>query len=186
VDAYGVRVIPNRLGALITPSVVGYDAQGAIFVGEAASDQAFTAPDRTMRYGKRRIGERTTLDLAGHALSPEEISSSILGSLRESAESYIGSDILAAVVTVPAHFDDTQRHATLEAARGLVEVPSARMEQTILVLFDELPHDQRIAILRASIRHPRRFSTLLAYAEADHYPEVRRTAVALSETMGDE
>lgn len=116
IDDSQVRIIPNGRGHLLTPSVVGYGDDGEILVGEAATNQVITAPNRTVRHVKRIMGERTTVHLEGRGLAPEEISAAILASLRNAASDFLGAEVREAVVTVPAHFDDRQRHATTEAA----------------------------------------------------------------------
>lgn len=115
-DGPQVRIIPNARGHLLTPSVVGFDGDDRLLVGEAAANQVITAPERTVSHVKRVIGDRTTLDLEGRGLSPEEISSAVLSQLRAAAMDFLGTEVDEAVVTVPAHFDDRQRHATTEAA----------------------------------------------------------------------
>lgn len=111
-----VHLIPNRRGKLLTPSVVGYDAHGRIVVGETAGNQALSAPDRTVFHAKRLMGERTAVAMGPRALSPEEISAAILSSLRDDARAFLApASPDYAVITVPAHFDDRQRTATVEA-----------------------------------------------------------------------
>lgn len=72
-------------------------------------------PDRTIVSIKRHMGtsHRTTVD--GTPYSPEQISASILQKLKADAESYLGESVNAAVITVPAYFNDAQRQATKNA-----------------------------------------------------------------------
>lgn len=122
VDGGLPRIIPNVRGASITPSVVGFDQNGEILVGESAKNQIVGAPQRTVEVVKRSIGRRTTVPFTlvppheSKQLSPEEIVSVILRTMRNDATNYIGTDVTEAVVTVPAHYDDRQRAATIEAA----------------------------------------------------------------------
>jgi molecular chaperone DnaK len=116
VDEGVVRLIPNGRGQLMTPSILGLDSAGSVIVGEAARNQAVTSPERTILQVKRSMGKRTTLRLGDNRLSPEEVSAMILRSLRSGAGAYLGEEPRRAVITVPAHFDDHQRFATLEAA----------------------------------------------------------------------
>ncbi len=116
VEQNSVRIVPNARGKRITPSVVGFDGDGALLVGETAGNLVITAPDRTVRYVKRAMGDRRVYDLDRRGLSPEEISAAVLADLRRSATAFLGAEVREAVVTVPAHFDDRQRHATLESA----------------------------------------------------------------------
>ncbi|MCG8481154.1 MAG: Hsp70 family protein [Spirochaetales bacterium] len=106
------RLIPNRRGKTITPSVVGVDAAGGLLVGEAARNQAVGAAYHV----KRLMGRRTTVALGDTRRSPEELSAAILRDLRAQASSFLAGDRYKAVVTVPAHFDERQRLATTEAA----------------------------------------------------------------------
>lgn len=115
-DMGSVRMVPNARGKLVTPSVVGVDATGAVIVGEAARNQAVGNRSRTVRQVKRFMGRRTTVPLGAERRSPEEVSGEILGRLREQAAQFLGTVPQAAVITVPAHFNDHQRYATYEAA----------------------------------------------------------------------
>lgn len=115
VDGGVPRLLPNRRGQQITPSAVGYDRGGALLVGEAAVNQSAGAPQATAREFKRRMGQRIALPVATRHLSPEELSAELLATLREDAGTFFGMEIRDAVITVPAHFDDRQRMATLEA-----------------------------------------------------------------------
>ena len=115
-DGGTVRLIHNRRGQILTPSIVGVDGRGAIIVGEAARNLGGDAGSRAVRHVKRRMGERSTLPLGDRFLSPEEISGCILAALREDAREFLGgAGPEYAVITVPAHFDDRQRTATVEA-----------------------------------------------------------------------
>ena len=82
VDGGTVRLIPNSRGRLVTPSVVGVDAHGELLVGEAAANQAVHRPGHTVRQAKRLMGRRTTVPLGRLYPSPEEVSATILRSLR--------------------------------------------------------------------------------------------------------
>jgi molecular chaperone DnaK len=111
-------VIANAEGARTTPSVVGFSKSGEVLVGEVAKRQAITNPDRTIRSVKRRMGDnswRVNIDAKNY--SAQEISARILQKLKRDAESYLGTTITQAVVTVPAYFDDAQRTATKEAGQ---------------------------------------------------------------------
>lgn len=116
VDDGQVRLVPNRRGSVLTPSVVGLDPRGELLVGEAARNQVVGAPNRTLRLLKRTMGERTTLALGEDRISPEEGSAAILAALRRDVAQFTGGPSPDhAVITVPAHFDDRQRNATVEA-----------------------------------------------------------------------
>ncbi len=115
-DGDSPRLIPNRRGKTITPSVIGVDAAGGLLVGEAARNQAVGAVDSTAYHVKRLMGRRTTVALGGIGRSPEELSAAILRDLRAQACAFLAGDQHEAVVTVPAHFDERQRLSTTEAA----------------------------------------------------------------------
>merc|ERR1712057_58829 len=136
-----VEIIPNDQGNRITPSYVAFDNEER-FIGDAAKNQAALNPTNTVFDVKRLIGRRMSDDTVQKDMkllpfdivdkdskpyvqvefkgekkqySPEEISSTILGKMREIAESFLGKEIANAVVTVPAYFNDAQRQATKDA-----------------------------------------------------------------------
>ncbi|MDE0581304.1 MAG: molecular chaperone DnaK [bacterium] len=108
-------VIANVEGSRTTPSVVAFSTDGEVLVGEVAKRQAITNPDRTIRSVKRHVGTGWSEDIDGKAYSSQEISARVLQKLKRDAETYLGSEVTEAVITVPAYFDDAQRTATKEA-----------------------------------------------------------------------
>ena len=108
-------VIANAEGARTTPSIVGFSKTGDRLVGAPAKRQAVVNPDRTLISIKRFMGtdHRNTID--GTPYSPEQISAMILQKLKTDAEAYLGESVTAAVITVPAYFNDSQRTATKNA-----------------------------------------------------------------------
>src|SRR5919109_196823 len=109
-------VIPNAEGSRTTPSVVALSKTGEVLVGEVAKRQAVTNPDRTVRSVKRHMGESSWRFRAdGKEFSPQQVSAFILQKLKRDAEAYLGDQVVQAVITVPAYFDDAQRQATKEA-----------------------------------------------------------------------
>jgi molecular chaperone DnaK len=135
------RVIPNRSGARLTPSMIGFTRSGERVVGDAARALAEELPEHVAYATKRFIGRRWTSELAtaakavvpyplisgssgeirikvaGRVLPITQVSAMILGELRLDAQAYFGRPVGKAVITVPANFDDSQRTATKEAAR---------------------------------------------------------------------
>lgn len=109
------ELIPNALGEYLTPSVVSVDEDGSILVGRAARDRLITHPDKTAAAFKRDMGSRRTYPLGGRSFLPEELSSFVLRSLREDAESFLGESVTEAVISVPAYFAEGQRAATKRA-----------------------------------------------------------------------
>ncbi|HHW97392.1 molecular chaperone DnaK [Myxococcota bacterium] len=134
------KVIQNEEGGRTTPSVVAYDDKGAILVGQIAKRQAITNPENTIFSIKRFMGRRfdeikdeathvpytltsvennaAAIMVRGKPVTPPEISAKILGKLKKAAEDYLGGPVTAAVITVPAYFNDSQRQATKDA--GLI------------------------------------------------------------------
>ena len=113
-------VITNTEGARTTPSVVAFAKNGEVLVGEVAKRQAVTNVERTARSVKRHMGDHAWRfpdhgDIDGRRYTAQEISARVLQKLKRDAEAYLGEDVTDAVITVPAHFDDTQRQATKEA-----------------------------------------------------------------------
>lgn len=108
-------VIANAEGARTTPSVVAFSKTGERMVGQVAKRQAITNPDRTISSIKREMGTSHTVEIDGKKNTPEEISAIILQKLKADAESYLGTPVTEAVITVPAYFTDSQRQATKNA-----------------------------------------------------------------------
>ena len=110
-------VIPNPEGARTTPSVVAFSKTGERMVGQVAKRQAITNPDRTIISIKREMGTGFKKDIDGKNYTPQEFSAMILQKLKADAESYLGTTVSQAVITVPAYFSDAQRQATKDAGK---------------------------------------------------------------------
>jgi len=139
IDGKDPVIIPNEEGARTTPSVVAWNDQGEVLVGQIAKRQAVTNPASTVHSVKRFMGrgydevrEETgmvpfkvsrakngdaRIEVRGKAYSPPEISARILQKLKKAAEDYLGAPVTEAVITVPAYFNDAQRQATKDAGR---------------------------------------------------------------------
>ena len=118
IDAQGnAKILENREGERVTPSVVNFDEKGNPVVGTTAKQLSVTQPQNTVQYVKRSIGEKNWKFLTddGKGFSAEEISAIILRRLKEDAEAVLNESIRDAVITVPAYFDDAQRKATQDA-----------------------------------------------------------------------
>lgn len=111
----GPRLIPNALGTVLTPSVVGFDDQGKLLVGQAARELEVTCPERCASVFKRHMGTQWSRVLGEQTFTPETLSAVVLRSLKEDAETHLGHPVRRAVVTVPAYFNELQRQATLRA-----------------------------------------------------------------------
>jgi molecular chaperone DnaK (HSP70) len=139
------RVIPDSRGDGLLPSIVSVDSHGAIFVGREAQRRLLTDPSRTVYSVKRFMGRGiedvqdeahlfpfhlggeaggvVRVGLGDREFTPPEISAFILRELKQRAEDYFASqgeiecEVNAAVITVPAYFNDGQRTATRDAGR---------------------------------------------------------------------
>ncbi|MBW2702908.1 MAG: molecular chaperone DnaK [Deltaproteobacteria bacterium] len=131
------KIITNEEGNRTTPSVVAYQKDGEILVGQVARRQAVTNPENTVFSIKRFMGRKfeevseeiglvpykvmksknndVQVEVQGKTLSPPEISAKILQKLKRAAENYLGEEVKDAVITVPAYFNDSQRQATKDA-----------------------------------------------------------------------
>ncbi len=142
-------VIANAEGARTTPSVVAFSKTGERMVGQVAKRQAITNPDRTISSIKRDMGTDRRVKIDDKQYTPQEISAMILQKLKTDAESYLGSKISQAVITVPAYFSDSQRQATKDAGKiaGL-EVLRIINEPTAAALAYGMDkeHDQKILV----------------------------------------
>jgi molecular chaperone DnaK len=137
-------VIENSEGGRTTPSVVAFAQSGERLVGTVAKRQAVTNPQNTIFSIKRFMGRKeaevreeesivpykvvsgpngdarvqvTESDGKTKQHSPPEISAMILQKLKADAEAYLGESVDAAVITVPAYFNDDQRQATKDAGK---------------------------------------------------------------------
>ncbi|WP_116809174.1 Hsp70 family protein [Steroidobacter cummioxidans] len=111
------HLIPNALGTVLTPSVVGLDDAGGLLVGAAAKDRLISHPHVTAAGFKRYMGTQYEVQLGTRRFRAEELSALVLRSLKEDAEAFLGAPVTEAVITVPAYFNDTQRKATLAAGK---------------------------------------------------------------------
>ena len=134
-------VVANAEGLRTTPSVVGFSRDKELLVGQAARRQLVLNPRDSFSNLKRLIGRQwQELDEASQAVAytirsndlgqvrvvcpatereyaPEELVACLLRKLVDDAATYLGEEVEAAVVTVPAYFDDSQRQATRDAGR---------------------------------------------------------------------
>jgi molecular chaperone DnaK (HSP70) len=118
-DAGGqARVLPNRFGDLLTPSVVWFGA-GPPVVGVEARDELANGTAEVAAFFKRFIGREEFLFPAnGRGYSATELSALVLAQLKADAEAQLGAPARDAVITVPAYFHDPERRATAAAAQA--------------------------------------------------------------------
>lgn len=139
-----VEIIANDMGERTTPSYVSFSETERL-IGQAAKNQSARNPENTVFDAKRLIGRKFADPIVAADMKlwpfklkegsqgrpvievnyknelrtffPEQISSMVLGKMKETAENFIGQPVKDAVVTVPAYFNDSQRQATKDAGR---------------------------------------------------------------------
>ncbi len=168
------KVIENSEGARTTPSIIAFNNDNEVLVGQSAKRQAVTNPKNTLFAIKRLIGRKFKDDVVqkdikmvpykiaeaengdawvevnGKKMAAPEISARVLMKLKKDAEAYLGEEVKEAVITVPAYFNDSQRQATKDAGRiaGL-EVKRIINEPTASALafgMDKPKGDTKIAV----------------------------------------
>ena len=167
------KVIVNEEGSRLTPSVVAWDEKGEVLVGQIAKRQAVTNAENTVYSAKRFVGRRfdevteesrrvpykvtkgpngdAWFDIRGKNVAPPEVAAKVLQKLKKAAEDYLGEKVTAAVITVPAYFNDSQRQATKDAGKiaglevkRIINEPTAaalaygldRKKDEIIVVYD--------------------------------------------------
>lgn len=167
-----VKILPNGAGDNTTPSVVAL-LKDKVLVGKTAKNQAASNPERTIASVKRLMGRRvmevpdaskkvayTLVGRPGDPVQvlvgtepymPQTISAKVLKTLKEAAEAHLGKPITSAVITVPAYFNDGQRHATKKAGelagfevKRIINEPTAAALAYGIALNDE--KDRRVAV----------------------------------------
>lgn len=112
-------IIPSAEGATAAgkmfPSVIAFTQSGQLLVGETARRQAVVNPEGTVREIKRKMGTNYKVNIFGKEYTPQQISAFILQKILRDTETYLGEKITKAVITVPAHFNDNERQATIDA-----------------------------------------------------------------------
>ena len=112
-------IIPSAEGPTVAgkmfPSIVALTKDGQLLVGEPARRQAVTNPEGTVREAKRLMGTDRKITIHGKEYTPQQISAFILQKILRDTEAYLGEKMSKAVITVPAHFNDNQRQATIDA-----------------------------------------------------------------------
>lgn len=172
IEGKDVIIIPNDEGKRTTPSIVAFLEKGERKIGDPAKRQAIVNSENTVSSIKRFIGKKYSeilkekknmtykiekgnndevrIKIKDKNYTPQELSAIILQKMKSIAESYIGSEIKEAVITVPAYFNDTERQATKEAGKiaGL-EVKRIINEPTSAALaygLDKKDKDMKIAV----------------------------------------
>jgi len=147
-------VVPSAEGPTMAgkmfPSVVAFTKDGHLLIGEPAKRQATANPEGTLFEIKRKMGTTYKVNVFGKEYTPQQISAFVLQKIKKDSETYLGSTVRKAVITVPAHFDDNQRQATKDAGEiaGL-EVTRIVNEPTAACLaygIDKLDKEMKILV----------------------------------------
>ena len=173
------RVIPDRDGQALLPSIVSFTREG-VLVGEAARRQLVRRPDVTVYSVKRLMGRGyedvkdelryfpfrvlpgdgiVKIQIGGREVTPPEVSAIVLKSLKERAEAHFGEPIEKAVITVPAYFNDSQRQATKDAGRiaglDVVRIVNEPTAASLAYGLQKHPRgrDRRLRPRRRHLRH---------------------------------
>jgi molecular chaperone HscC len=109
------KLIANPHGSYLTPSVVGLLDDERILVGQAAKELRVTRPERCVSRFKRWMGTSEKTSIGKRTFTAPELSSFVLRSLKDDAETFFQSTVHQAVITVPAYFNENQRRATRAA-----------------------------------------------------------------------
>jgi len=133
------RVLPGRDGNKLVPSIIHFEEGGEVLVGNSAKARLIENPKNTIFSIKRFMGKGLEdvredlpmlpfdvsadsehvirLKILGKDYTPPQLSAFILRELKQNAEAALGEEVVNAVVTVPAYFNDAQRQATKDAGR---------------------------------------------------------------------
>jgi Fe-S protein assembly chaperone HscA len=133
------RVLPGRDGSMLVPSIIHFEEGGEVLVGNSAKARLIENPKNTIFSIKRFMGKGLEdvredlpmlpfdvaadsehvirLKIFGREYTPPQLSAFILRELKQNAEAAMGEEVVNAVITVPAYFNDAQRQATKDAGR---------------------------------------------------------------------
>lgn len=160
------EIIINERGSRLTPSVVYFKNEQEVMVGELARSQLILKADRTVSSIKREMGTNYQVDMGERSYTPPEISALILRKLLQYAQEYLEQEITAAVVTVPAYFNDNQRQATLLAGElAGIRILKLLNEPTAAALAYGVNREEKENILVLDIGGGTFDITLMAYQD---------------------
>jgi len=141
VDGGKARVLESRQGYRTIPSIVAFDEHGRLLVGQPAKAQMVINPKNTVYGSKRLVGRpfasptvqacrdrfhydiiegkdgSTAVRFAGRDFSLQQVAAFVLTEMRDMARQVLGEEVVRAVVTVPAYYNDHQRQAVREAGK---------------------------------------------------------------------
>ncbi len=136
------RILPGETGGNFIPSMVHFDPEGEIYVGERALGRRVLHPERTVHGSKRLLGrtyreslreesqphfayplaqaegQRFGVTIGDRVVSMDEIATHVLRNVKQTASKALGTEVAAAVITVPAYFSEVQRDAVRRAAEA--------------------------------------------------------------------
>jgi len=147
-------VIPSAEGPTLAgkmfPSVVAFTKEGQLLVGDPAKRQATTNPDRTIFEIKRKMGTDYKVKIDNKEYTPQQISAFILQKIKKDAETFLGTPLKKAVITVPAHFNDNQRQATKDAGEiaglDVVRIINEPTAASLAYGIDKLEKERKIMV----------------------------------------
>jgi len=150
-----IKLVPASEGSTsygkMFPSIVAFKEDGKIVVGKNAKNYAYTHPERTIRWIKRKIGTDYAVKIDGYAYTPQEISALIIKKMKKDAETHLDEKIDKAVISAPAYFNNNQRNATKEAGElaGLevLRVVSEPTAASLAYGLDKTEKNLNIAVL---------------------------------------
>jgi len=150
-----IRLVPASEGPTpygkMFPSIVAFREDGEIVVGKNAKAYAYTHPERTVRWIKRRMGTDYTIGIDGYRYTPQEISALILKKIKRDAEAYLGERIDKAAISAPAYFNNNQRNATKEAGEKagfeVLRIVSEPTAASLAYGLDKIGKNLKIAVL---------------------------------------
>lgn len=132
IDGIDAKVIPNKQGSTVTPSAVWINPRGNLYVGKEAKERTLNVEGEgengdlefKLRMGSGEEGKKV-FARSGREMRPEDLSAEVLKSLKTDVRSSMGEEVGAAVITVPAAFEQAQTYATGQAARlaGFASAP---------------------------------------------------------------
>ncbi|MFF2552251.1 DUF6585 family protein [Nocardia sp. NPDC058058] len=109
------RILANAQGAHHTPTVVGFNDDGSVIVGQKAADRAIAHPGQTAAGVRRHLGTDWTFTDHGRAYTAPQITACVLRKLKRDAQAALGEEFTDVVLSMPAHYGEAERRATEEA-----------------------------------------------------------------------
>lgn len=109
------KLIPNKQGEYLTPSVISIDEENQLYIGATAKERKVKYPKQTVEVFKRSMGTEKKFLVGHRKMDALTLSSIMLKALREDAERFLGEPVTEAIISVPAYFNELQRKTTKDA-----------------------------------------------------------------------